>query len=305
MLFPPPRIKAIQTVREVWLDTSSLFYAPARLRAPLANVSGACCRNTMKSNFIDNSSGSANFSWSEGRDLGKTCLPPGESALGKGGKSFGLLNQPYRDNCFLFCLTVHTTFSYFSFLQTKLKKQTNKKSHKKNPKPTVQAAESFFESLVRKSSWSFITWSNFSLVYFFFLMSSNILLYTVSSLTKITSVHVQLLLSLSSSAHLYIILCISRTFSLPSILWLDIWEAVLTAWHFPFFIISRIILYSDAFQESESFLHFCVRKHPWTSISTALWIHSLACTRGLMGTTREHPCYLKSVHSMKNCSNES
>lgn len=135
-------------------------------------------------------------------------------------------------------------------------------------------------------------------------MSSNILLFTASSWTKVTSVHICLVLSSSSSAHLYRILSISKTFLMPSILWVGIWEAVSSAWYFPFFI-SRIKLYSDTFQESKGFLYFYVRKHPWTSISTALQIHSLACTKELTGTTREHLYYLKSVHCMKNCSNES
>lgn len=39
VLFPPPRIKAIQPVRDVRLGTNSLLYTQARIRTSLANVS--------------------------------------------------------------------------------------------------------------------------------------------------------------------------------------------------------------------------------------------------------------------------
>lgn len=65
VLFPPPRIKPTQAIRALWLDINSSFYVPARLRTPLASVRGACCRNTMKSNFTGNTSSLKHFGFSK------------------------------------------------------------------------------------------------------------------------------------------------------------------------------------------------------------------------------------------------
>lgn len=91
VLFPPPRIKSTHNIRAFWLDTNSSFYVPDRLRASLASVRGACCRNTMKSNFAGNTSSSKHFwfsklspeLWQRSGESMPASMPPGESALGK------------------------------------------------------------------------------------------------------------------------------------------------------------------------------------------------------------------------------